>query len=87
MNSLKIIEEAENYIYFYKFEVDTLAIDKITEKIIMEEYDTDHIFYECAQNDALFLKARDSYFVLADTKISCLINFNTGLPVKSLIKF
>ncbi|MFD2903746.1 hypothetical protein [Sphingobacterium anhuiense] len=86
MNSLKVIEETENYIYFYKFEVDTLAIDKITGKILVEEYDTDHIFYECAQNDALFLKARESYFVLPGKKISCPNNFNTAVPVKSLIK-
>lgn len=52
-----IIEETENYIYFGKFEIDNLVIEKITGKILMKEYDTDHIFYECAQNDSLFLKA------------------------------
>jgi hypothetical protein len=53
----EVIEETENYIYFGKFEIDNLVIDKITGKILMEEYDTDHIFNECAQNDTLFLKA------------------------------
>lgn len=51
------VEETDRYVFFGKFEIDDLAIDKITGAVVMVENDLDHVIYECSKNDSDFLEA------------------------------
>lgn len=51
------VEENLDYIFFGKFEIDDLAIDKATGCVVMLEAGLDHVLYECAKSDSDFLNA------------------------------
>lgn len=51
------IEEKGRFIFFGRYEVDDLAVDLITGRVVMLECGLDHILYDCAQNDSSFLEA------------------------------
>lgn len=51
------VEESIDYIFFGKFEIDDLAIDKATGGVVMLEIGVDQVLYECAKSDSDFLNA------------------------------
>jgi len=53
----KKIKETNKYIFFGRFEIDDLVIDKITGRVVMLESGMEHVLYECSKNDSEFLTA------------------------------
>jgi hypothetical protein len=51
------IEIGEDYIFFGKFEIDDLAINKNLGQVVMLEDGSDNVLYECASSGANFLSA------------------------------
>lgn len=50
-------EENLDYIFFGKFKIDDLVIDKSTGCVVMLEAGFGHVFYECAKSGSYFLNA------------------------------
>jgi hypothetical protein len=51
------LEVSNDLIFFAKFEVDDLAINRVTNEIILVAESTEEIMYYCASNSAAFLEA------------------------------